>query len=144
MHISNFDLFRSLSPYLADDGNTIWNFIHLNLNKGKLIALLTNCNNRNCAEKLKGKKIFIYKNKLPKLKKNQIYAFDLINCEVKTLKDDLLGEIINIDNFGAGDLINVKKPNGKKFYVPMNEENIVKIDTKKRIVIVNPIKGILN
>ena len=144
IHVSNFELFKSLSPYFSDDGLATWVFNHLHINKDKIIASLKNCNNRNCAEKLKGKKIFSYKNKLPKIKKNQFYISDLINCEVKTLKNNLLGKIINIANFGAGDLISIRKPNGENLYIPMNEENLINIDLKKRIVMVNPIKGILD
>ena len=59
-------------------------------------------------------------------------------------KNNLLGNIINIDNFGAGDLIKIKKNNNKSFYIPMNEDNIIKVDIRKKLVIVNPIKGILN
>ena len=81
---------------------------------------------------------------MPKTKKNQFYIFDLINCAVKTSKNNLLGNIINIDNFGAGDLIEIGKINNKSFYIPMNEDNIVKVDIKKKLVIVDPIKGILN
>ena len=81
---------------------------------------------------------------LPKTNKNQFYVFDLIDCEVKTSKNIFLGNIINIDNFGAGDLIKIKKDNNKSFYIPMNEENVVKVDLKKKLIIVNPIKGILN
>jgi len=144
MHISNFNLFKSLSPYIADDKKTFWNFIHLNIIKGKLIAQLVNCNNRNCAEELKGKKIFVYKSHLPKIGKNQFYITDLINCEVKTSNDKLLGSITDVNNFGAGDLINIKQTNNKSFYIPMNKENVVKVDIKKIIFVVNPIKGILN
>ena len=68
----------------------------------------------------------------------------MINCEVKTSKNILLGIIIDIDNFGAGDLIKIKKDNNQSFYIPMNEDNVVKVDLKKKLVIVNPIKGILN
>ena len=68
----------------------------------------------------------------------------MINCEVKTSKNILLGNIIDIDNFGAGDLIKIKKDNNKSFYIPMNGENVVKVNLKKKLVIVNPIKGILN
>ena len=55
-----------------------------------------------------------------------------------------MGNIIKIDNFGAGDLVKVKRTNNKSFYIPMNEDNVVKVDLKKKLVIVNPIKGILN
>ena len=68
----------------------------------------------------------------------------MINCEVKTSENILLGNIIDIDNFGAGDLIKIKKDNNKSFYIPMNEDNVAKVDLKKKLVIVNPIKGVLN
>ena len=146
MHNFKFNKFnsKSLNPYLVDETNIFWNFQYLKINKNKLTGKLIECNSINCAEKLNGKKIFIDINILPKNKKNQFYIFDLINCEVKTSKNILLGKIIDIDNFGAGDLIKIKKDNNKSFYIPMNEDNVVKVDLKKKLVIVNPIKGILN
>ena len=144
MHNFEFNTFKSLSSYLLDKVAVIWDFQYLKINKNKLTGKLKKCNSINCAEKLNSKKIFIDINHLPKNKKNQFYIFDLINCEVKTSKNILLGNIIDIDNFGAGDLIKIKKDNNKSFYIPMNEDNVVIVDLKKKLVIVNPIKGILN
>ena len=146
MHNFKFKKFnsKSLSSYFVDEADVFWNFQYLKINKNKLTGKLIKCNSINCAEKLNGKKIFIDINHLPKNKKNQFYIFDLINCEVKTSKNILLGNIIDIDNFGAGDLIKIKKDNNKSFYIPMNEDNVVKVDLKKKLMIVNPIKGILN
>ena len=135
---------KSLSSYLVDEADAFLDFQYLKINKNKLTGKLKKCNSINCAEKLKSKKIFIDINHLPKNKKNQFYIFDLINCEVKTSKNILLGNIIDIDNFGAGDLIKIKKDNNKSFYIPMNEDNILKVNVKKKLVIVKPIKGILN
>ena len=146
MYNFEFDKFnsKSLSSYFVNEADVFWNFQYLKINKNKLTGKLIKCNSINCAEKLKDKKIFIDINNLPKNKKNQFYIFDLINCEVKTSKNILLGIIIDIDNFGAGDLIKIKKDNNKSFYIPMNEDNVVQVDLKKKLVIVNPIKGILN
>ena len=139
-----FNTIKSMSSYLINERGLICNFQYLKIRKDKLIGKFQECNSRNCVEKLTGKKIFIDKSNLPKIKKNQFYVIDLINSKVKTINNELLGNIINIDNFGAGDLINIKKTNNKSFYIPMNEDNIVKVDIKKKIVIVNPIKGILD
>ncbi len=146
MHNFEFNKFKSksLSPYLVDEANVFWNFQYLKINNNKLTGKIEKCNSINCAEKLNGKKIFIDINHLPKNKKNQFYIFDLINCEVKTSKNILLGSIIDVDNFGAGDLLKIKKDINKSFYIPMNEDNVVKVDLKKKLVIVNPVKGILN
>ena len=139
-----FNTFKSLSPYTIDEVDVLWDFQYIKINNNKITGKLKKCNSIDCAERLNGKKIFIDKNNLPKNKSNQFYIFDLINCEVKTSKNNLLGNIIHIDNFGAGDLIQIKKNNNKSFYIPMNEENIIKVDIKRKLVIVNPIKGILN
>ena len=144
MHNFEFNIFKSLSPYLVDEAAVFWDFQYIKINKNKLTVKLRKCNSINCAKEINGKKIFIDKKNLPKNKKNQFYIFDLINCKVKTSKNNLLGSIINIDNFGAGDLIKIRKSNNKSFYIPMNENNIVKVYIKKKLVIVNPIKGILN
>ena len=146
MYNFEFNKFKSqsLSSYLVDETDVFWNFQYLKINKNKLTGKLKKCNSINCAEKLNSKKIFIDINNLPKNKQNQFYIFDLINCEVKTSKNILLGSIIDIDNFGAGDLLKIKKDNNKSFYIPMNEDNVVKVNLKKKLVIVNPIKGILN
>jgi len=139
-----FDTIKSVSSYLINEKGAVWNFQYLKINKYKLIGKLQECNSRNCIEKLYSKKIFIDKKNLPKTEKNQFYVFDLINCQVKTSTNKLLGNIINIDNFGAGDLINIKKNNNENFYIPMNDDNVVKVNIKKKLVIVNPIKGILD
>ena len=56
-----------------------------------------------------------------------------------------INELIkNIENFGAGDLINIKKNNNKDILVPMNDENIKSIDLKNKKIILDPIKGLIN
>tara|TARA_B100001245_G_C22682263_1_gene333421 strand:+ start:47 stop:556 length:510 start_codon:yes stop_codon:yes gene_type:complete len=139
-----FDTVKSAISYLINEKDVVWNFQYLKINNDKLIGKLQECNSRNCIEKLYGEKIFIDKRNLPKTEKNQFYVFDLINCEVKTSNNKFLGNIINIDNFGAGDLINIKKNNNENFYIPMNDDNVVKVNIKKKLVIVDPIKGILD
>jgi len=144
MHTSDFKSFKSFCPYLNEAGKKIWFFDYLGIKNNKIVGKLKNCSDRNCAEELSGNKIFTNKKNLPKIEKNQFYVSDLIDCKVQTKNNKFLGTIINIDNFGAGDLINIKKSNGKTFYIPMNEENVIDINIKKRIIIVSPIKGIVD
>ena len=53
----------------------------------------------------------------------------------------MLGEVIRVDNFGADDLIETSYRE-KSFYIPLKDDNIVSVDIEKKIIIVNPIKGI--
>ena len=66
----------------------------------------------------------------------------MIGCQVFSKNNIQIGIVINVDNFGAGDLLEVKK-NNKKIYIPMNQENLVSIEIKKQKIMVDPIEGII-
>ena len=144
MLTSDFDTFRSLKPFYNESGKNIIDFISLKINGKKLTGLLKDINSRNLAEAFQGKKIFSERKNLFKTKKKLFYVPDLINCEVRNQKKLLLGKVMNIKDFGAGNLLNVKSSQSKFFFIPMNDENIKKIDIKNKLIIVNPIKGILD
>ena len=108
-----------------------------------MIGKLKNHITRTSVEQLHRKKIFAHRKKFPKTKTGEFYIIDLINCKVQLKDSKVVGHINRIDNFGAGDLISVKPPKGKDFFIPMNMDNIISINLKKHIVIINPIKGVL-
>ena len=53
-----------------------------------------------------------------------------------------LGNIINVDNFGAGDLLETIYKN-RKIYIPL-DDNVLSVDLEKKIILVDPIKGIID
>ena len=141
---SNFESFCSRKIYLDLEGNKKWNFIYFKKRNNKFIGLIKGYNSRTTANDLAGKKIYIEKRKLDVVEKKSINLSNLINFKIINLNKTTLGTVISIDNFGAGNLINVKTNNKKSFYIPMNKENVKEIDSEKKIVIVNPIKGIID
>ena len=68
---------------------------------------------------------------------------ELINCEIIHKNGTFLGKVISVDNFGAGDLLETIYK-GKKIYIPLNNDNVVSVDLEKKIIFVNPIKGIVD
>lgn len=139
----DFKSFKSLDYYLNEKGLDIWKFQYLKIRKNRLIALLEKFNTRNLSEELIGKKIFTIIDRLDLKEKLSSQFFDLINFKIIDENNKLLGKVIKIDNFGAGNLINVSKLNNQNFYIPMNNENVEKIDKKRKTIFVKPIKGIL-
>ena len=67
----------------------------------------------------------------------------MVGCSVNLLDGKNIGNVISVNNFGAGDLIEVKI-NKKNIYIPMNKDNLVSIDINCKKIIVNPISGIIN
>ena len=74
---------------------------------------------------------------------NEYYVNDLIGCKITHENGNFIGNVISVDNFGAGDLIEtIYKENN--IYIPLNDENVLSVNIENKKIIVNPIKGIIN
>ncbi|OYW48816.1 MAG: 16S rRNA processing protein RimM [Novosphingobium sp. 28-62-57] len=102
--------------------------------KGGAIARFAEVADRTAAEKLRGTALTVSRSSLPPLAEGEYYYADLIGLPVVSTEGEALGECIAVDNFGAGDVIEVRKPDGKKFMVPMKAEAVPEW-TDERIVI---------
>tara|TARA_Y100001936_G_C15642150_1_gene442010 strand:+ start:80 stop:586 length:507 start_codon:yes stop_codon:yes gene_type:complete len=140
---SSLESFKLIDQYFLEGDLFQFNFKTFRYSGKKIIASVSNFKNRNDATKLNNKKIFTLRKNFPENKKNEFYVADLLGCEVLNLNEKKLGQITNVKNFGAGDLLEIKK-NQKTFFIPMNNENLKEINIKKKIIIVDPIKGLLD
>ena len=140
---SSFEVFKKLKNYSNFDGTISWNFVNLTFRANKCVAHLVNCFSREDALKFKGQKIYSDKKYFPATKDNEYFVYDLIGCKLILEKNNIIGEVTDIKNFGAGDLFEVKF-NDKLILIPFNKENIISVNLNKKEIIANPIKGILN
>ena len=84
---------------------------------------------RNEAEKLKGMSFFVKKEDLPKLDENQFFIYDLIGQKVSVIGENINLKIVDVKNFGAGDLIEILEEGAKdSFFIPFTKENFPEID----------------
>lgn len=110
------------------DGNE-FRFKLLNQKGGSAVIKLDSIDNRNDAEKLKGASFYVKKEDLPKLDENQFFICDLIGQKVSVIGEDVDLEIIDVKNFGAGDLIEISEEGSKdSFFVPFTKENFPETD----------------
>ncbi len=95
------------------------------------ICTLKNVTDRNQAETLKGTELFITRAQLPK---DELYLHDLIGTSI--FNGDLaLGTIIGFENFGAGDLVDVKiEGRADTVLIPYNSKFIVEASKDKVVV----------
>tara|TARA_B100000579_G_scaffold106783_1_gene85059 strand:- start:298 stop:804 length:507 start_codon:yes stop_codon:yes gene_type:complete len=140
---SSFEFFKNLKIYYGDNFLDKYIFDNMRATNNKVIVHLENFFTRTDVEKLKGKKIFSKSTSFPKTEKNQYYFKDLIGCSVNLLDGNIIGEVISVDNFGAGDLIEVKM-NRRKIYIPLDKDNLISVNIESKEILVNPIKGVLN
>ena len=76
--------------------------------KDGFIASFRGITDRTKAEALKGAQLFVQRNQLPGLEAGEVYVHDLIGRPVQLGRSNLAGEIIDVANYGAGDLIDVR------------------------------------
>ena len=101
---------------------------------------------RNNAEQLKNYKILVKTNKLPKLKKDEFHLLELINLQVKTLKNEelkIIGRVINLENEQNNLLVIELFKNQKKVLIPFVKEIVPLVDIKNNFLIINPPNGLL-
>lgn len=92
--------------------------------KGGAIARFAEVTDRTAAERLRGTTLTVPRSALPPLAEGEYYHADLIGLPCVSTTGEALGECIAVENFGAGDVLEIRRPDGKKFMVPMREQAV--------------------
>ena len=50
----------------------------------------------------------------------EYYHHDLLGLPCVSTDGQAIGHVAAVENFGAGDILEIEKPGGKRFMVPMN------------------------
>jgi 16S rRNA processing protein RimM len=88
------------------------------------IARFAGVGDRTAAEGLRGTELTVPRAALPPLGEGEYYHADLLGLAAVSTTGDALGTVVAIDNFGAGDVIEIERPDGKRFMVPMRVEAV--------------------
>lgn len=93
------------------------------------IARFAEVADRNAAEAMRGTEITVPRADLPPLGEGEYYHADLLGLAVVSTDGAEIGRVVAIDNFGAGDVIEIERPsdNGKpgaRFMVPMRADAV--------------------
>lgn len=103
--------------------------------KGGAIARFAEVADRTVAEKLRGTALTIPRSALPPLAEGEYYHADLIGLPAVSTTGEALGACIAVENYGAGDVLEIERPNGKRFMVPMREEAVPEWSDLRGLVI---------
>jgi 16S rRNA processing protein RimM len=88
------------------------------------IARFAEVADRNAAEALRGTELTVARDALPPLGEGEYYHADLIGLPAVAEGGAAIGTVVTVENFGAGDVIEIEKPDGKRFMVPMRPEAV--------------------
>ncbi|MFZ3007983.1 MAG: ribosome maturation factor RimM [Phenylobacterium sp.] len=95
--------------------------------KGAVIARAAGIDTRDQAEALRGLKLFIAREALPAPDEDEFYHADLLGLTLETPDGELMGKVKTIQDFGAGDLIEVQPPMGASWWLPFTRETVPEV-----------------
>ena len=116
--------FASLKPHKTFNGGALTLEKLKDDGKGGAIARLAGVSDRTAAEALRGTTLTVPRSALPPLGEGEYYHADLIGLPAVSTEGKALGVCVAVENFGAGDVIEIEKPDGERFMVPMNAEAV--------------------
>jgi len=76
---------------------------------------------RGAAEALRGKLVEIDRAALPPLEEGEYYHVDLIGLPCVDAEGKALGSVVAVENYGAGDLLEVEADSGKRYLIPFRD-----------------------
>lgn len=98
------------------------------------IARFAEVADRNAAEALRGTQLTVPRSALPPLEDGEYYHVDLLGLPAVSDAGDALGKVVAIDNYGAGDVLEIERPDGKRFMVPMQPEAVPEWDAERLVI----------
>lgn len=88
------------------------------------IARFAQIADRTAAEGMRGTALTVSRDALPPLGEGEYYHTDLIGLPCVSTDGKPLGVCVAVENFGAGDVIEIERPDSKRFMVPMSAEAV--------------------
>lgn len=122
-----------LSAHRSLNGGTL-TLLSLRGGSNGTIARFAEVADRNAAEAMRGTELTVPRSALPALEEGEYYHADLLGLPVVSDTGDAIGTVVAIDNYGAGDVIEIERPDAKRFMVPMTPHAVPDWDTERMVV----------
>jgi 16S rRNA processing protein RimM len=103
-----------------------------------LVVSLDGVHDRDQAARYTRREVYVLRSQLPPPDEDEFYFSDLIGLQAKTVTGEIFGTLVAVENFGAGDLIEIKKPDGSLVLLPFNKQTVPHLDLAQRVITLNP------
>lgn len=107
--------------------------------KGGALARFAEVPDRTAAEKLRGTALTVPRSAMPPLAPGEYYYADLLGLAAQSTTGAMLGTVVAVENFGAGDILEIETPSGEdgkshRFMVPMRAEAVPEWDETRVLI----------
>jgi 16S rRNA processing protein RimM len=95
-------------------------------------------------EPLKNGLLKVNETQLGDLDEGEYYFHEIIGCFVKTADGEEIGPVKEILTPGANDVWVIKGAKGKEILIPFIDEIVKEIDVEKKMIVIEPMEGLLS
>ncbi|MEF2552790.1 ribosome maturation factor RimM [Aurantimonas sp. A2-1-M11] len=124
---------------LVDASGNRYTVASARLAKNVVVVRFKEVADRNHAERLNGRELFVDRSVLPDpADSDEFYLQDLVGYAVETTAGEPIGTVIAFHDFGAGDIVEIRPSKGQTMMIPFSEAAIPVIDAERRLMAVEP------
>jgi 16S rRNA processing protein RimM len=126
-------------PLETEDGR-VFKIESLRPAKHAFVAKLSGIADRDAAERLANTKLYVPRERLPEpAEADEFYHADLIGLRAVDCAGRECGTVIAVHNFGAGDLIELKPPDGAQTeLLPFDAATVPEVNVRGGTIVINP------
>lgn len=140
--ISRFDKLKTV--YVEKNGNqTEYEIEQVKYHKDMVLIKFKGIDKIEQAELLRNSYLTISRDSVEELEEGRYYIVDLLESEVYTDEQILLGILKDIFNTGSNDIYVVKNKQGKEILLPSIPDVIKEIDVENKKIIVHLLPGLI-
>ena len=130
-------------PVTDETGDHAMTLQVMRVSKGVVTARIEGVDDRAAAEALKGRRLYVPRETLPGTEEEEFYHCDLIGLRAELVTGGMLGTVRAVNNFGAGDVLELEGRDGRALVVPFTRAVVPVIDAAAGFLKIDPPAGLL-
>ncbi len=111
--------------------------------KDRIVLSFDGIDDVDAAKTLVGYKFAVPESDRVPLPKDHFYDWELEGCSVQTVGGNKIGKVREIMRTGGVEVLVIADENAKEYLVPMADSIIVRIDTPRKSIVIDPPEGLL-
>lgn len=117
------------------DGSPAFTLLSGRAAKGDLIATTEPLMVKEAIDALRGLDLYVDRDRLPPPEEDEFYLTDLIGLRVQTPDGEALGAVKAVQNFGAGDILEIEPEGGEAFYLPFTRDAVPEVRLSEGLIV---------
>jgi 16S rRNA processing protein RimM len=111
---------------------------------GGLIVAFEGIDDRTTAESWRDRTLLVPENEVEPPSDDEMFIHDLVGMRVVRVTGEEIGEVSEVFELKQGLVMEVKRAGAKPALLPFDGQTVTEVDTEKRLILVDPLEGLLD